>query len=219
MADLSEIKFDENGLVPVIVQDIDTGKVLMLAYANSTAIEKTLETSRSHFWSRSRNKMWMKGEESGNIQHVNSVYFDCDADTLLYMVSQEGVACHTGEETCFFRNIDGKTERPRLSYDREDYIKKVFEVITDRKNNPGRGSYVSSLLEDDIERILKKIGEESSETIIAALRDNRQELVYELTDLWFHSLVLLSKMGLSPDDINNELRRRFGKSKEQYGQS
>lgn len=219
MADLSEIKFDENGLVPVIVQDTDTGKVLMLAYANSTAIEKTLETSRSHFWSRSRNKIWMKGEESGNTQHVESVYFDCDGDTLLYMVSQKGVACHTGEETCFFRTIDGRTERPRLSHDREDYIKKVFEVITDRKNNPDSGSYVSSLLEDDIERILKKIGEESSETIIAALRDNRQELVYEMTDLWFHSLVLLSKMGLNPDDINNELRRRFGKSKEQYGQS
>lgn len=215
--EISEIKFDSNGLVPVIVQDYENGNVLMLAYANQTAIAKTLETSRSHFWSRSRSKIWMKGEESGNIQKVRGIYYDCDKDTLLYMVIQEGVACHTGNETCFFRSLHGEYEKPGFSADgKADYIGMVFDVIQQRKLNPEKGSYVSSLLEDDIERVLKKIGEESSETIIAALKGDKDQFIYEITDLWFHSLVLLSRLGLEPEDINKELKRRFGKSKDQY---
>lgn len=215
--DISEIKFDSNGLVPVIVHDYENGNVLMLAYANRTAVEKTLQTSRSHFWSRSRKKIWMKGEESGNIQKVKGIYYDCDMDTILYMVIQEGVACHTGNETCFFRSLQEESEKPRFSAaGNTDYIDKVFEVIQQRKLNPREGSYVSSLLEDDIERVLKKIGEESSETIIAALKGDKAQSIYEITDLWFHSLVLLSRLGLEPSDINKELKRRFGKSKDQY---
>lgn len=214
---LSEIKYDSNGLVPVIVQDFENGRVLMLAYANSKAIEKTIESSRSHFWSRSRNRIWMKGEESGNVQYVKGIYYDCDKDTLLYMVIQEGVACHTGNETCFFRALEESGDKPEFSaIQQTDYIDKVFDVIQDRKDNPDGNSYVSSLLEDDIERVLKKIGEESSETIIAALKGNNEQIIYEITDLWFHSLILLSKLGLSPREINNELKRRFGKSKDQY---
>lgn len=214
--DLKDIKFDAKGLVPVIVQDIETGKVLMLAYANEEAITRTIESSRSHFWSRSRNRIWMKGEESGNIQHVKGIYFDCDGDTLLYLVDQEGVACHTGNETCFFRSIHKTDEKSAFISGETEYIQKVFEVIQDRKQNPDADSYVSSLLEDDLERILKKIGEESTESIIAAQKGDNREFIYEITDLWFHSLVLLSRLGLKPGDINEELKRRFGKSKNQY---
>ena len=215
--ELNEIKYDNDGLVPVIVQDFNNGRVLMLAYADQKAITETLRTSRSHFWSRSRKKIWMKGEESGHIQHIRGIYYDCDADTLLYMVVQEGVACHTGNETCFFRAISEAEELPPfLKNEQIDFIDKVFNVIEDRKRNPSADSYVSSLLTSDLGKVLKKIGEESTETVIAAMDGKKEEFIYEITDLWFHSLVLLSRLGLSPGDINRELERRFGKSKKDY---
>jgi len=215
--ELNEIKYDNKGLVPVIVQDYYNGRVLMLAYANENAIRETLKSSKSHFWSRSRKKMWMKGEESGHIQHVKGIYYDCDADTLLYMVDQEGVACHTGNETCFFRAFTEADEIPPfLKSSNRNYIEKVFRVIEDRKKNPDNDSYVSSLLTSDLERVLKKIGEESTETVIAAMDGKKEQFIYEITDLWFHSLVLLSKLEFTPDDINRELERRFGKSKKEY---
>lgn len=216
--DIGSFKFNESGLIPVIVQDFNTGKVLMLAYADKKAVELTIKTGRSHFWSRSRQRIWMKGEESGNTQNIRSVRYDCDLDTLLYQVDQKGVACHTGNESCFFRTISGfeGDSSATLNESADQTIDKVFKVVEDRKKNPKQDSYVSTLLTTDIERVLKKIGEESSETIIAALKGDPKETVYEITDLWFHTLVLLSKLNLRPDDIRSELERRYGKKKVDY---
>ena len=211
---IDELNFNEQGLIPVIIQDYKSGQVLMLAFANAEAVKLTIDTGLTHFWSRSRNRIWNKGEESGNIQKVKEIYLDCDKDTLLIIVEQTGVACHTGEPTCFFTRFDS-TKKLSPEYNISE-ISNVFNVIEDRKVNPKEGSYVNSLLEGSIDRILKKIGEEAGETIIAAKNETEKEFIYEITDLWFHSLVLLSKLGLEPEDINSELKRRFGKKKEDY---
>lgn len=211
---IEDLKFNEQGLLPVIVQDINTGRVLMLAYANEEALRLTEETGLTHFWSRSRKKIWNKGEESGHIQKVKSIYLDCDKDTVLITVEQTGVACHTGEKSCFYTKSDS-TKSLAPEFDNTE-LNNVFNVIEDRRANPKKDSYVNSLLDGNIDRILKKIGEEASETIIAAKNSSKEEFIYEITDLWFHSLVLLSKMGLSPEDINKELGRRFGRKKEDY---
>ncbi|NIQ14119.1 MAG: bifunctional phosphoribosyl-AMP cyclohydrolase/phosphoribosyl-ATP diphosphatase HisIE [Candidatus Dadabacteria bacterium] len=209
-----QLKFDDNGLIPVIIQDYNSGQVLMLAYANKEALEKTIETKKTHFWSRSRKKLWNKGEESGNFQEVKDIFYDCDKDTILITVLQKGVTCHTGEQSCFYTNIENKPQlAPTFS---SDMAAKVFEVIEDRKKNPKEGSYVNSLFEGGLDRILKKIGEEAGEAIIAAKNKDSKELIYELTDLWFHSLILLSNEGLSPDEISKELEKRFGKPKSEY---
>ena len=211
---INDLKFNQEGLLPVIIQEYETGQILMFAYTNSEALNITLETGLTHFWSRSRKKIWNKGEESGNIQKVKQIYVDCDKDTLLITVEQIGVACHTGEQSCFFTKLDSTTELAPVFSD--SAISKVFNVIEDRKKTPVNESYVNKLLNNGIDKILKKIGEEAGETIIAAKNESKEEFVYEITDLWFHSLVLLSKMGLSPEDINNELLRRIGKKKPDY---
>ena len=211
---IDELKFNDDGLLPVIIQDFKSGQVLMCAYANEDAIKKTLETGLTHFWSRSREKIWNKGEESGHIQKVKQIFIDCDKDTLLIIVEQTGVACHTGAESCFFTNSESEEELAPEFVD--SAVNKVFDVIEDRKKNPKADSYVNKLLSDGTDKILKKIGEEAGETIIAAKNETKDEFIYEITDLWFHSLVLLSKMGLSPEDINKELERRFGKKKPDY---
>jgi len=211
---ISELNFNEQGLLPVVIQDYQTGQVLMLAYANAEALRLTLDTGLTHFWSRSRNKIWNKGEESGNKQKVKEIYLDCDKDTILITVEQKGVACHTGKPTCFYTKSDSTAGiAPEFNISE---ILNVFNVIEDRKVNPKEGSYVNTLLDGSKDRILKKIGEEAGETIIASKNESVDEFIYEITDLWFHSLVLLSKMGLSPEDINSELSRRFGKKKEDY---
>lgn len=211
---INDLKFNQEGLLPVIIQEYETGQILMFAYTNSEALNMTLETGLTHFWSRSRKKIWNKGEESGNILKVKQIYVDCDNDTLLITVEQTGVACHTGEQSCFFTKLDSTTElAPAFS---DSAISKVFNVIEDRKKTPVNESYVNKLLNNGIDKILKKIGEEAGETIIAAKNESKEEFIYEITDLWFHSLVLLSKMGLSPEDINNELLRRIGKKKPDY---
>ena len=211
---IDELKFNEQGLLPVIIQDHKSGQILMLAYANSEAIKLTLDTGFTHFWSRSKSRIWNKGEESGNKQKVIDIYLDCDKDTLLVIVEQTGVACHTGEPTCFFTKSDS-TKKLSPEYNISE-ISNVFNVIEDRKVNPKEDSYVNSLLDGSIDRILKKIGEEAGETIIAAKNNTQKEFIYEITDLWFHSLVLLSKLDLGPEDIDKELKRRFGKKKESY---
>ena len=217
--DIEQIKFDQNGLVPVIVQDASSGQVLMLAYANSEAIQKTIDTGNSHFWSRSREKLWMKGEESGNVQEIVEIYYDCDIDTILYLVNQSGVACHTGERTCFYRNLDGDKQAPIFgASDSAKTLDEVYEVIIDRKVNPKDGSYVSGLFEKGLNKILKKIGEEGGETIMAAKDEDKKEIIYETADLWFHSMIALAYFGITPDDIYEELGRRFGKPKEAYRQ-
>ncbi|MGH7885827.1 MAG: bifunctional phosphoribosyl-AMP cyclohydrolase/phosphoribosyl-ATP diphosphatase HisIE [Thermodesulfobacteriota bacterium] len=211
---IKNLKFDCNGLLPVIVQDYKSGQILMLAYANEEALQKTVDTGKTHFWSRSRNKLWNKGEESGNFQEVKEIFIDCDKDTVLITIEQTGVACHTGKETCFFTNIESKEIlSPKFQ---SNAVEKVFAVVEDRKKNPKENSYVSSLMKSGIDRILKKIGEEAGETIIAAKNKDKKELIYELTDLWFHSLVLLSYAGLNPDNIFEELKSRFGKEKKDY---
>jgi phosphoribosyl-ATP pyrophosphohydrolase/phosphoribosyl-AMP cyclohydrolase len=217
--DLEQIKFNENGLVPVIVQDVSSGQVLMLAYANKDAIQKTIDSGKSHFWSRSREKLWMKGEESGNVQDIKELYYDCDIDTILYLVQQTGVACHTGERTCFYRSTNGNQEAPTFgSSDSSKTLDEVYEVILDRKLNPKDGSYVSGLFEKGLDKILKKIGEEAGETIIGAKNGDKKEIIYETADLWFHSMIVLSYFGITPNDIYDELGRRFGKPKEAYRQ-
>lgn len=216
--DLDNIKYDENGLVPVIVQDAENGQVLMFAYANKESLRKTMETGRTHFWSRSRKKLWMKGEESGNVQEVKDMFFDCDNDTVLVVVKQTGVACHTGSMSCFFTSADGSEKSPPSfgSENRDKTLDDVFGVIEDRKRNPREGSYVSGLFEKGLDKILKKVGEEAGETIIGAKNGDRDEIVYETADLWFHSLIALSYFGITPEDIYRELGKRFGKPKESY---
>ncbi len=213
---MEKLKFNEQGLLPVIVQEASSGQVLMLAYANKEALEMTVKTGRTHFWSRSRRKIWNKGEESGHFQDVKEIFIDCDSDTVLITVEQTGVACHTGEPTCFYRSADMQENAAPLF--EESSLTKVFSVIENRKRNPTEGSYVSALMKGGLDRILKKIGEEAGEVVIAAKNGDKDELVYELTDLWFHSMVLLCEAGLSPQDISDELERRFGRRKEEYAQ-
>ncbi len=214
--DFEKLKFNSEGLLPVIVQDSSSGQVLMLAYANKQALELTIKTGRTHFWSRSRKKIWNKGEESGHFQDVREIFVDCDYDTVLVTVDQTGVACHTGEPSCFYRS--GDMEKKAAPVFEKSLIKKVFSVIEDRKRNPKEGSYVSGLMRGDADRILKKIGEEATEVVMAAKNEDKNELIYELTDLWFHSMVLLSKAGLTPKEISDELEKRFGKRKQEYEQ-
>lgn len=218
--DLDQVKYDEKGLVAVIVQDYQNGQVLMFAYANREALEKTLETGRTHFWSRSRGRLWMKGEESGNVQEVKGIYFDCDRDAVLVLADQKGVACHTGQRTCFFTPLEGGEQTsPAFGGGAgagDKTLRDVWNVVDDRRRNPREGSYVSGLFEKGLDKILKKISEEAGEVVIAAKNESRKEVVYETADLWFHSLIALSCFGITPEDIFEELGRRFGKPSEAY---
>lgn len=215
---IENVKFDERGLVPVVVQDAENGQVLMVAYANKKSLEKTLETKRTHFWSRSRSKLWMKGEESGNVQEVKDIFLDCDQDTILVLVNQKGVACHTGKRSCFFTTIDGEENNsPTFTSAKPGKtLEEVYQVIDDRKRNPREGSYVSGLFGKGLDKILKKVGEEAGETIIAAKNGVKEEVIYETADLWFHTLIVLAYFGITPEDIYEELGRRLGKPKEAY---
>jgi phosphoribosyl-ATP pyrophosphohydrolase/phosphoribosyl-AMP cyclohydrolase len=215
---LRDIKFDENGLVPVVVQDAENGQVLMVAYANQEALERTLETKRTHFWSRSRNRLWEKGEESENFQEVKDLFLDCDRDAVLILANQRGVACHTGRRSCFFTSVnDENVSGASFGASKTDKtLEEVYQVIEDRKRNSREGSYVSALFSEGLDRILKKVGEEAGETIIAAKNTSRDEIIYEVADLWFHTLIALAYFEISPEEIYQELGRRFGKPKESY---
>jgi phosphoribosyl-ATP pyrophosphohydrolase/phosphoribosyl-AMP cyclohydrolase len=226
---LNEIKFDNNGLIPVVVQDYKSDEVLMLAYMNKETLEKTLETGKMTYWSRSRQKIWIKGETSGHFQFVKSIKFDCDGDTLLAKVEQIEAACHTGHYSCFYREIDGSKIREvkYKAFDPEDkkdnlsisplskeveeksrILQEVYDVIIDRMANPKEGSYTNYLFDKGLDKILKKVGEETSEVIIAAKNKNKDELRYEVSDLLYHLFVLLAERGVSLDDIYNELKHR-----------
>lgn len=196
-----DIKYDENGLVPAIAQDIGTGEVLMLAYMNEESVKLTKETNIAHYYSRSRKKLWKKGETSGNIQEVKGFYYDCDGDTILLKVKQRGVACHLGTYTCF-------TNEVKSSKDYKNTMADLYKVIMDRKTNPIEGSYTNYLFNEGIDKILKKIGEESAEVIIGA-KNTKEELVYESSDLIYHLLVLLVNEGVSLADIYEELSKRM----------
>jgi len=203
--DFSEFKTDEKGLIPVIAQDYKTGEVLMLAYMNAESFQMTLETGKMVYFSRSRQKLWMKGETSGHFQYVKSMILDCDKDTLLAKVAQIGPACHTGNPTCFFTQLFGNAyfeKNPLL------ILEKVMATIQDRRIHPKEGSYTNYLFDKGIDKILKKVGEESSEIIIAAKNPNPDEVKYEISDMLYHVMVLMAEKGVSWDDIMEELSRR-----------
>ena len=199
---LEELKFDEKGLIPAVVQEAGTGKVLMVAWMNRESLQKTLETGLTCFWSRSRQELWTKGETSGNLQHVVSVTADCDGDTLLVKVDKDGPACHTGSETCFFNDLWQSEERHEFTYEG------LMALIEGRKSEPKEGSYTTYLFEKGLDKILKKIGEESTEVIIAAKAQDKKETVYEIADLAYHVMVLMTEAGITTDDIRNELAKR-----------
>ena len=201
---IEDIKFDNNGLVPAIVQDINTNKVLMLAYMNEESIRKTLEEKIACYYSRSRKELWRKGETSGNIQKLKGFYYDCDKDSILLLVEQVGVACHTGNYSCFFNEV--------IEYDNQvNVLTDLYKLIENRKNTPVEGSYTNYLFEKGLDKILKKVGEEASEVIIGAKNKDKEEMVYEISDLVYHLLVLMVNEGVSTDDIKEELKNRTKK--------
>lgn len=208
--DISMIKYDEKGLLPAIAQDANTSEVLMMAYMNKEALEKTLSSGHAHFYSRSRQRLWLKGETSGNFLEVKGVYYDCDCDTLLLFVEPKGPACHTGERSCFYRRLDDAAGKPLPIG--PSVLNELYNIIQKRKSSDPLKSYVASLYAKGITRINEKIAEESGELIEAANIKDEKELVRELADLWFHTLVLLSYKGMEVEALFKELGRRFGQS-------
>lgn len=206
------LKFDRDGLIPAVVQDERTGKVLMLAYMNAESIRRTLESGDAWFWSRSRGELWHKGATSGNYQHVMRGQVDCDGDTVLLEVRPDGPACHTGAVSCFFQPL----EAPPLPVGEgggeggatSAILEELAEVIAQRHATMPEGSYVADLLGAGMDRIAKKVGEEAVETIIAAKNGTHDEIVWEVADLWFHSMVLLEASGVPIQDVWAELARR-----------
>ena len=220
--DPDKLKFDERGLIPAIVQDAANGQVLTLAYMNDESLRLTLETGLTHFYSRSRRRIWQKGEESGHIQRVQEIYFDCDEDALLVKAEQVVAACHTGRRSCFFQRLHPSPEVPeevsRQQFDPEAVysgslaiLQQIFEVINDRKVSPKADSYVSGLFAKGQDQILMKVAEEAGELVVASKNGTPAEIIYELADLWFHTLVLLGYHGIAPQEVARELRKRFGK--------
>lgn len=190
-----------NNMIPAIVQDVNTNQVLMLAYVNEEAYDKMLETKETYFYSRSRDELWHKGETSGHYQYIKGMYLDCDLDTLLIYVEQIGVACHTGAYSCFFNDV--------ISYVKDKNIfHSLYDLIEDRKINPVEKSYTNYLLDKGVDKICKKVGEEASETIIAAKNNDKEELIGEISDLFYHVFVLMSHQGITVDDIENKLKDR-----------
>ncbi|MBO8127713.1 MAG: bifunctional phosphoribosyl-AMP cyclohydrolase/phosphoribosyl-ATP diphosphatase HisIE [Peptococcaceae bacterium] len=243
---LNKLKFNKDGLIPAIIQDSRTNKVLMMAWMNREALEKTLSSGQTWFWSRSRQKLWHKGETSGHVQDVEEIYFDCDADTLLIKVEQHGAACHEGYDSCFHyllnpsggvaivgdmafnpEKVYGKNavreeeaaagvpadppvnqeDAPGCS-SRAVILDELFQVIRDRKQRRPAGAYTSYLFDKGLDKILKKVGEETAETIIAAKNHSASELTYETADLLYHLMVLLVEQGVSLDDVYRELEKR-----------
>lgn len=197
---LNELKYNDQGLIPAIITDARTGKVLMLAYMNSESLEITIKEERTCFFSRSRNELWRKGETSGNVQQVVSIATDCDKDTLLISVIPAGPACHTGNESCFFNSI--------LENAAPFTIQGLYELIMGRKTDKKEGSYTTYLFEKGRDKILKKVGEEATEVIIGGKADDKAETIYELADLMYHALVLMADMDITVDDVMKELASR-----------
>ena len=198
---LDELKFDEKGLIPAIVVDDETGKVLTLAYMNRESLQISMEKKLTCFWSRSRQELWLKGETSGNYQHIVSITADCDGDALEVRVKKDGPACHTGEESCFHNPVLGEqTEKFKLEG--------LYQLLQSRKKELPEGSYTTYLFQKGLDKILKKVGEESTEVIIAGKAEDKAETVYEIADLAYHVLVLMVQMGISVEDIRAELASR-----------
>lgn len=197
-----ELKFDERGLIPAVVQDHYTKEVLTLAYMNRESLAITIDERRTCFFSRSRQELWRKGEISGNVQHVVSITADCDCDALVVEVVKDGPACHTGAESCFFNRLYLSDELKQFSYEG------LYELIKGRKMEPKEGSYTTYLFNKGMDKILKKVGEESTEVIIAAAKGDREETVFEIADVCYHILTLMVQMGISVKDITAELEKR-----------
>ncbi|MDN5277576.1 MAG: phosphoribosyl-AMP cyclohydrolase / phosphoribosyl-ATP pyrophosphohydrolase [Clostridiales bacterium] len=249
---IDQVRFNSDGLVPAIIQDENTGEVLMLGYMNRQALKKSLETGITHFWSRTRRRIWMKGETSGHIQKIKEVFIDCDGDALLFKVEQVKAACHAGYKSCFYRAADKangtwivkgervfipeevyadvkkndeyktdgiagqsttetyekSSEEQNRANEKASILQELYDVIVDRKLHPREGSYTCYLFEKGIDKILKKVGEESSEVIIAAKNRVKSEVVYEVSDLLYHLLVVLVEQGISLEEVYDELKRR-----------
>ena len=199
---IDKLKFNSHGLIPAVVIDADSGRLLMVAYMNRESLEITLREGCTCFWSRSRQELWRKGETSGNRQKVVSITADCDYDTLEVKVHKLGPACHTGAESCFFNELKASDEPEPFS------IQGLYELLLDRKAAKPEGSYTSYLFEKGLDKILKKVGEESTEVIIAAHARDKRETVYELADLAYHALVLMAELGITPDEVRSELAGR-----------
>ncbi len=208
-ADLTKIKFDDKGLVPAVVQDADTGKVLMLAYMNAVSLQRTVETGYTWFWSRSRQELWNKGATSGNVQKVVDIKYDCDGDSLLVQVKQTGVACHTGEYSCFHNILWRENNLPAVDgLTTAAILSELYKVIQEKRVHGGEKSYTKYLFVSGQDKILKKVGEEAAETIIASKNNSSGEVVYEMSDLWYHCLVLLAYHNISPSELLAELSSR-----------
>ncbi len=209
-----KFKFDNQGLLPAIVQDWLDGSVLMLGYMNEEAIGKTLTAKTVHFWSRSRNKIWEKGETSGNKLLVKALFVDCDRDTILVKAQPIGPTCHTGERACFFSKLDerGIDEQEKTSEGYGGILEGVLRTIEDRRAHPQNGSYTTKLFHGGHDKILKKVAEEAGEVLIAAKGGKKKEIIYEVADLFFHTLMVLGYHGISLQEIYQELGQRFGKS-------
>ena len=199
--DLTKLKFDEKGLIPAIVVDDETGKVLTLAYMNRESLEISLEKGLTCFWSRSREALWLKGETSGNYQHIVSITADCDYDALEVRVKKDGPACHLGTDSCFHNPILGEKQD-------KFQLEGLYQLLLGRKKELPEGSYTTYLFQKGIDKILKKVGEESTEVIIAGKADDKAETIYEIADLAYHVMVLMVQMGISVEDIRNELAGR-----------
>ena len=202
MIDINELKFDEKGLIPAIVVDAVTKRVLTLAYMNKESLRLSMEKELTCFWSRSRNELWLKGETSGNYQHIVSITADCDKDALVVMVEPEGPACHLGTESCFENPVFQSDDRHEFSY------QGLMKLIEGRKTEKKEGSYTTYLFEKGLDKILKKVGEECTEVIIAAKDDDKAETIYEVADLCYHVMVMMIQMGISLEDIHKELASR-----------
>ena len=202
MLDIKSLKFDEKGLIPAIVVDAVSKKVLTLAYMNEESLKISMEKELTCFFSRSRQELWLKGETSGNYQHIVSITADCDGDALVVMVEPDGPACHKGTFSCFNDVVFESENRSEFS------LEALYQLIEGRKTDKKEGSYTTYLFEKGIDKILKKVGEESTEVIIAAKADDKKETVYEIADLAYHVMVLMIQMGISLEDIHSELASR-----------
>ena len=209
MSFINELKFDEKGLIPAVVQNIDTKEILMVAYMNAETLQKTLETGRATFWSRSRQEVWEKGATSGDYIYVKEIRVDCDGDCLVLLSEPAGAACHTGNRSCFFRRVEGETlvedtELHALS----DILRREQAVIIDRKKNPEEGSYTNYLFDKGEDKILKKVGEEAAEVVIAGKNRDKNEIKYETADLLYHLSVMLVDNDMTWEDVFEEMENR-----------
>ncbi len=202
MLNPDELKFDEKGLIPAIIVDVHSRKVLTLAYMSRESLKISMEKGLTCFWSRSRNELWLKGETSGNYQHIVSITADCDRDALIVLVEKDGPACHLGTDSCFNDTVWESDERHDFTLDA------LMRLIEGRKKEKKEGSYTTYLFEKGLDKILKKVGEESTEVIIAAKDRDKRETIYEIADLTYHIMVLMIEAGISLDDIHRELASR-----------